>query len=79
MTLHNQCPCQISTSYTLWSLKCSLDKLFPPPANSPIRTPLGENNTSTALKGYEVTNVIMIWIQNIILREGQVVSKLTFT
>ena len=52
MTLDpNQCPYQVSTSYTLWFPRYSPDKLFPaahPPTHPDT---MGENNTPTALKG----------------------------
>ena len=35
---YNQCPYQVSNSYTLWFLRYSLDKLFPT-ASPPIWTP----------------------------------------
>ena len=47
----NQCPYQVSTSYTLRFLRYSPDKLFP--AARPPTQPdtMGENNIPTALKG----------------------------
>ena len=47
----NQCPYQVSTSYTLRFLRYSPDKLFP--AAHPTAHPdtMGKNNTLTALKG----------------------------
>ena len=51
----NQCPYQVSTSYTLRFLRDSPDKLFPvarPPARTPAHPDtMGENNTPTAIKG----------------------------
>ena len=47
----NQCPYQVSTSYTLQLLRYSPDKLFPkthPPGHLDT---IGENNTPTALNG----------------------------
>ena len=47
----NQCPYQVSTSYTLWFLRYSLDKLSPtarPTVHSDI---MGKKDTLTALKG----------------------------
>ena len=57
MTLHtftpNQCPYQVSTSYTLRFLSYSPDKVFPAD-RQPERPPahpntMGENNTQTGL------------------------------
>ena len=54
-TLPNQCPYQVSTSYTLQFLRYSPDKLFP--ATRPHSDTMGENNTPTALKGCGVKNI----------------------
>ena len=57
-TYPNQCPYQVSTSYTLQFLRYSPDKHFPaahPPAHPDI---MGENNTPTALKGCEVKTTV---------------------
>ena len=53
----NQCPYQVSTSHTLRFLRYSPDKLFPDarPPTHPYK--MGENNTSTALKGCGVKTV----------------------
>ena len=50
----NQCPYQISTSYTLWFLKYSLENHFPAAHPSAHLDTMGENNTHTALKGFVV-------------------------
>ena len=46
-----QCPYQVSTSYTLWFLRYSPDKLFPTARLSAHPDTMGENNSLTALKG----------------------------
>ena len=55
MTLHtyspNQCPYQVSTSYTLWFLRYSPDKLIPAARPPTHPDTMGEHNTPTALKG----------------------------
>ena len=60
----NQCPYQVSTSYTLQFLRYSPDKLFP--ATHPHTHPdtMGENNTPTALKGcgVKIGITLVIWI-----------------
>ena len=61
----NQCPYQVSTSYTLRFLRYSPDKLFPAPAHQTANPPahldtMGENNTLTALKGCGVKNYIQL-------------------
>ena len=46
----NQCPYQVSTSYTFWDTAWT--NFFPPPARPPAHPDtMGENNTPTALKG----------------------------
>ena len=61
MTLHtyypNRCPYKVSTSYTLWFLRYSSDKLFPATCLHARQTPpthsdtMGENNNRTAPRG----------------------------
>ena len=65
MRLHtytpNQCPYQVSTSYTLQFLRYRPDKLLPaasPPARPPTHPDtMGENKTPTALKGCGIKKV----------------------
>ena len=60
----NQCPCQVSTSYTLWFLRYGPVKLafFLLPVCPPIQNGMGENNTRTVLKvcGVKMCNIISI-------------------
>ena len=55
-----QCPYQVSTSYTLWFLRYSPDKLFPAAHLPAHPDTMGENNTPTALKGCVVKSVHLI-------------------
>ena len=55
---HNQCPYQVSTSYTLQFLRYSPDKLFS--AGQAHLDTMGENNTPTALKGCGVNQKYLV-------------------
>ena len=47
----NQCPCQVSTSYTLQFLRYSMDNVFSAASLPAHPDTIGENNTQRALKG----------------------------